>query len=134
MSDIATESDEPEDERIRVLIGDDDCDFAEAMSDFLDRKGFNASFVDSTDDLFRVTVEENPDVVVSDYDYGVRSSAALRDGVAVGLALRVSGVQVPFIIHSGLDRPEAIEAGFSCCSKGNFEHLISEINSQAGEQ
>lgn len=121
-------SSDPLSEPIRVLVGDDDTDFAEATCDFLDRKGFSATWVDSVNDLYREAVLGAPDVVVSDYDYGVKASRFFANGVAVGVRLREDEVPVPFVIHSGLERPDAIEAGFPFCEKGDFDNLVRVIN------
>jgi DNA-binding response OmpR family regulator len=113
---------------IRVLFGDDDLDLLESYADFLESRGFEVIQVATTADLFAAAMTDDPDIILSDFDYGFGRSDALPDGVAVGLALREKGVVVPFVIHSGLDRPEARQAGFPQFEKGGIIEMPDKIN------
>lgn len=111
----------------KILIGDDDVNFMETCATFLELDGFEVVRASTAADLFTAALNDEPDIVISDFDYGFGRSDAFPDGVAVGIALRGAGFSVPFVIHSGLYRPEAEAAGFPQWSKGDLPEMIDNI-------
>ena len=121
-------------DKIKVLVGDDDANMTEAMHDYLTRKGFEVRTVGSTPDLALDALSDfEPDIIISDFDYGFYRSDDLPDGVAVGKYLQSKGSTVPFVICSGLDRDEATEAGFDQWGKGDVLALPDKIRAKVTE-
>lgn len=107
-----------------ILLGDDDVEMLEIVADALERKGFEVITAKTGPDLYIAAKNDSPDLILSDYDYGLLGrSDDFPNGVAIGLRLRSEGVDTPFVIWSGLERRDALEAGFPSWIKSDIPEL-----------
>lgn len=104
-----------------ILIGDDDAFMLEMMKDMLEREGHTVLETNMPDTLYQLAVENEADLVISDYDYGMWATPTYSDGLEVLLAIREAKPELRLLLSSGLTRPEAARYGIDAVIKGSNE-------------
>lgn len=108
---------------MRILLVEDRFDSAEPIISFLEMRGYEVEHAYTYDEA-RVEIE-NVDVVVTDWDLGLRSSLDGDEVVKLAKAF-----DKPVMLWSGLDRPDT-GADFQT-SKVDIDGFINWITEQEG--
>jgi two-component system, cell cycle sensor histidine kinase and response regulator CckA len=112
-------------ERLRVLIIEDDCVDAELMVRELERAGFVPEWSRvETEEEYLASLEKGPEIILSD------SSLPLFDGLDALDLLQQRGLDIPFILVSGrVGEDRAVDA----MKRGACDYLLKDRLARLGE-
>ena len=103
-----------EDKKIKVLVADDEADFNQLMTFWLESKGYAVMAASSGESAIQIVKENNPDVVFMDLRMPV------IDGVEAIKRIRKFNTDIPIIIISAFVDDPKVQEAIACGISGVF--------------
>ncbi|MBN2042887.1 MAG: response regulator [Candidatus Aenigmarchaeota archaeon] len=114
-------------EKKRILIVEDDSNFADTLKFTLEKRGYNVVGVaGSSDEAVESVKKIKPNIVLMD----IELKGEKTNGIETGLTMRENGYKVPILFLSGLDKSEILEysQNTSQVSNSSYIYKLSDLN------